>query len=1693
MVDTVRTLSSPTYSSSSSSSSSPTAMAQAVAAVMVAAFTLFEPANGVSVHRPIPDISLAVEKTRYESGANAILNIWEHSLQLDREALGTNKQLRIEPKTILSPNAIEVLNLAPQDAPNPLYSDVDLRRDFLFDHLVLLPVDPKNESLARPGGLTMNAISGRELVFKRGKTGDLTVNDVPVEKVTPLEDGTFVYVPATVLFDHKEKVQVAFRQLAGIPFDLEKELENIGPPLDLSLGEPLDLGEPLGPPATFHVPGTFPPGSNVPLPPAIPEFANVRPPAPPRLAPGVVASPLPVGPPSPPRTRTSPIAFPGNTGNPPSSSSFTSSFSSSSSSSSSSSVIQQPRGPDHELTNPSNPSGSPAHSARGGQRRRRQLFGPSFTFALSDLSSSLSNQGLEDERQRQRPQGEEGSRKTNGEAFSSTISASSSTSSFGQPSSGGSASSFSSSSSFAASASASSSASSTSSASFSSPLDFVDLNFFAQPGGQSSSLDAMASSSRATLRRDNRPVEALTSIDQFATLWQLAHEDTDRRRGEAPSVVTVLQERGLSSFLALLETSGLLQRLVTGEGGPYIVLVPSEAAFSRLPREELIELTRTQENLSYHLIPMEGAPLPDLGSDSIFTSSSGVVLRVSVIDGRTYVNGFRVSDEDLVFSHGVIKVIDAVLKPPPGDVREVLVSAMEPLTRITTLLTINAIMEEGPVTLMAPLDSAITSKGYSWPRILMDRLHGLALLRHHTFRGFRYTKDLVREGVVSTLAGTNVTFRTDKRTGEITANGVPLLRMNLTATDGVVHIPADLIPEQDLDVNRPSSFPAPFLHRDGTLPFTLNQGSFLDSIEAPQNPILPPGIQQGTTRPEDITEDPLKEPGLSIGLPGDTETFLFLSPGSSLPGQPESLQLPTKPQAELLSPQTPSGDQTQHPRGPFDVEKDITEDDPKESLLPMFPGIVDIQAPPPGLDILYAPPSRESPRPTPTSPPSREIPRPSHTSPPSREILRQSPTPPPSPELAAYFGIFKTPHGEPSQGDGTSGVSRVTNDRLVAKTGSNVKAVGVGNPTQLVPCNSSALISPDPSSESEEQEEVFDILGTGGFLGTDPWATSSQGAVVQPQGSQGQRPRPDFHFGVQDHSDGPEVASLTKGVPGTGSPDGQVNFGVKDSSGQSRQEPFLSAPPVNSRPPTHSLGPPETLRTQMVGSRVKITSENPSLSSGVLGDPSDPLLPGVFIATVVPPTSRVPQKRVVPQNLDIPRVPKPSNVPRVPSIPVVPVVTEGPLKVPVVPGNVEIFTHPPGLSPEEKSRLNVMTLLRRLNLTNFAELLDMSGLSTVLKDKGPWTVIAPSNNAIATLPREALEQILSHLSFLRRLLSYHVVPSAVPSKDFTPGKRLTTLHAGHALTIDHYTQGQQSTWAAGGSLLSNLDEVGSNGVIHVADRLLYAPYGHMVDTIRQSPVLQIFSQILLGDPFLHAFVASVGPMTVFVPSDAVLEQLELPTHPALLRDWVLSHVVEGTWYTVGFSNTWPLVSINNDTITTMFGPPVADVENTSEGEEAAGLFWANGAPIVYPDITTTNGVLHVIDALLIQPPPSPSSSPTPSSSPLPSSSLTTSPSPSQTSLPSSPSPSLPSFPSLSFPSIRNPSSSSSSSPSSSSSSPRQPSLHPPSPLSSSSLTPKTSHSLFSSSSSSSIASLRKPTLYQSLPVKQPTVNHSVRE
>jgi len=247
-----------------------------------------------------------------------------------------------------------------------------------------------------------------------------------------------------------------------------------------------------------------------------------------------------------------------------------------------------------------------------------------------------------------------------------------------------------------------------------------------------------------------------------------------------------------------------------------------------------------------------------------------------------------------------------------------------------------------------------------------------------------------------------------------------------------------------------------------------------------------------------------------------------------------------------------------------------------------------------------------------------------------------------------------------------------------------------------------------------------------------------------------------------------------------------------------------------------------------------------------------------------------------------------------------------------------------------------------------------AGLETALSGDGPFTVFAPTDDAFAALPAELLNALLNDpQGSLTNVLLYHVLAAEVLSTDLMDGMTATTL-LGADITVSINNDGVFINDAQ----VTVADIQTDNGVVHVIDAVLIPPPPSVVEIIASSPVHNILETAVLAAG-LETALSGEGPFTVFAPTDFAFAALPDGTIDALLAEpqGILTDIL---LYHVAGANALSTDLSDGQTITTLNGKDVTVTINSN------GVF-INDAQVVFADIVASNGVVHVIDAVLTPP------------------------------------------------------------------------------------------------------------------------------
>ena len=139
----------------------------------------------------------------------------------------------------------------------------------------------------------------------------------------------------------------------------------------------------------------------------------------------------------------------------------------------------------------------------------------------------------------------------------------------------------------------------------------------------------------------------------------------------------------------------------------------------------------------------------------------------------------------------------------------------------------------------------------------------------------------------------------------------------------------------------------------------------------------------------------------------------------------------------------------------------------------------------------------------------------------------------------------------------------------------------------------------------------------------------------------------------------------------------------------------------------------------------------------------------------------------------------------------------------------------PVMAAEKKAEKNIVdTAAAAGTFTTLLAAAQAAGLAETLSTGGPFTVLAPTDDAFKKLPEGTVEALLKDTEKLKSILLHHVIDGAVMSKDVVKLKSAKSK-LGQDLTIDA-TDGV----VIGGAKVVKADIVASNGVIHVIDTVI---------------------------------------------------------------------------------------------------------------------------------------------------------------------------------------------------------------------------------------------------------------------------------
>ncbi len=281
---------------------------------------------------------------------------------------------------------------------------------------------------------------------------------------------------------------------------------------------------------------------------------------------------------------------------------------------------------------------------------------------------------------------------------------------------------------------------------------------------------------------------------------------------------------------------------------------------------------------------------------------------------------------------------------------------------------------------------------------------------------------------------------------------------------------------------------------------------------------------------------------------------------------------------------------------------------------------------------------------------------------------------------------------------------------------------------------------------------------------------------------------------------------------------------------------------------------------------------------------------------------------------------------------------------------------PPAPHPTAEKTI-VETAVAAGSFETLAAALGAADLVDALSGEGPFTVFAPTDDAFAKLPEGTVAELLKpeNKAQLQSILKYHVVAGNVSAAKVIGLPRAETLN-GQSVTIT-VGDGDDAGVSIDGARVVKTDIACSNGMIHVVDSVLLPNTADIVATAKQAGS---FGTLLAAAKAagLAETLMGEGPFTVFAPTDEAFAALPKGTVESLLqpenKDQLVSilklHVVPGRVFGDRAAKAGSAQSLLGEQL---------KFKATDKG------LMVGAANIVTADLQASNGVIHVIDSVLL--------------------------------------------------------------------------------------------------------------------------------
>ena len=279
----------------------------------------------------------------------------------------------------------------------------------------------------------------------------------------------------------------------------------------------------------------------------------------------------------------------------------------------------------------------------------------------------------------------------------------------------------------------------------------------------------------------------------------------------------------------------------------------------------------------------------------------------------------------------------------------------------------------------------------------------------------------------------------------------------------------------------------------------------------------------------------------------------------------------------------------------------------------------------------------------------------------------------------------------------------------------------------------------------------------------------------------------------------------------------------------------------------------------------------------------------------------------------------------------------------------------------------VDTAVANGSFTTLVTALQATSLDAVLADESTdFTVFAPTDDAFALIDEKTMSTLLANPDVLSSILLQHVVSGAAVDAVTAFTLNGTSVETASMAMQPIMINTMTDMLTFGGANIVMKDIYTTNGIIHVIDAVVVGEVeipAHMslVEVAVDNGSFTTLASALQSTGLDTVLGDLDNNYTVFAPTDAAFAKLPAGTLESLtneqLSDILLYHVLPG--------------KVMSDAAISL-AQTTENKTATAEGSSIAlsfanSMLFANGAKVSAADVMATNGVIHVVDTVILPP------------------------------------------------------------------------------------------------------------------------------